>query len=205
MKKWRNRTGNKIVRPLYSLNLVRPLYSFFKKMHNFVKQLYKGWKLFLTCKLTIVHKMSLLTLLKMRFFNWKQRILVPVRSCTNHPKKLFRLSCLNRESYKVINNRTVRGFYTGVPCGLVLHINLTVSLPKFHCFYRALKPPFYEPIVRFWSLSSIIIETRSKNLTSSFVRVTWWLSIDYSEGQGWTTWRAILLVALKTIQNFYTF
>jgi hypothetical protein len=89
MKKWRNRTGNKIVRPLYSFNLVRPLYSFFKKMHNFVMQLYKGWKLFLTGKLAIVHKMSLLILLKMRFLYWKQRILVTIRPLYSSPKTTF--------------------------------------------------------------------------------------------------------------------
>jgi hypothetical protein len=131
-KNWRNMTGNKIVRPLFSLNLAPPLYLFFKKMYNFVMQLYKGWKLFMTCKLTILHKMSMPNLLKMRFFYWKQRILV-FPHCTHHPKQLFRLSGLNRESYKLTNNRTVRGFYTGVPCGLVWHINLTltVCLPQF--------------------------------------------------------------------------
>jgi hypothetical protein len=47
----------------------------------------------------------------------------------------FRLSGLNRGSYKVTNNRTVHAFYTGVPCGQVLHTTL------------APRPPFYEPIV----------------------------------------------------------
>jgi hypothetical protein len=82
-------------------------------------QLNKEWQLFMTGKLTIVYKMSLQILLKMRFYYWKQRILVPVPHCTHHPKQLFRLSGLNRESYKVTNNRLVHGFYTGVPCGLV--------------------------------------------------------------------------------------
>jgi hypothetical protein len=87
---WRNRTSIKIVWPLYSFSLVRPLYSFFKKMHNLVMQLYKGWwKLFLTDKLAIVHKMSLLILLKMRFFYWKQRISVPVRPLHSSPKTTF--------------------------------------------------------------------------------------------------------------------
>jgi hypothetical protein len=54
---------------------------------------------------------------------------------------------------QVTYNRTVRGFYTGFPCGLVLHTNLTITvcLLQFHCFYRAFDPPFYEPMVRFWS------------------------------------------------------
>jgi hypothetical protein len=123
-------------------------------MHNFVMQLYKRWELFWTDKLPIVHKMSLLTLLKMCFFYRKQCILVPVRPLYSSPKTNFRLSGLHKESYKVTNNRTIRGFYTGIPCGLVLHINLTltVCLPPFHCFNRAFRPPFYDPIVRrFWS------------------------------------------------------
>jgi hypothetical protein len=138
---------------LYSWNLVRPLYSFFKKMHNFVVQLYKGLKLLKTDKLAIVHNISLLILHKLRFFYWKQRILIPVRPLYSSPKTTFSTSGLNRDSYKVTNNRTVHGFYTGVPCSLVLHINLTltVCLPPFYCFYRVFRPPFYEPIVRFWS------------------------------------------------------
>jgi hypothetical protein len=120
-------------------------------MHNFVMQLYKGWKLFMIDKFAIVHKMSLLILLKVRFFYWKQRILVPVRPLYSSPKQLFRLSGLNRDSYKVINNRKVRGFYTGVPCSLVLHINLTLTicLPQFNCFYRAFRLPFRSPLYEF--------------------------------------------------------
>jgi hypothetical protein len=33
-------------------------------------------------------------------------------------------------SYKVTNNRSVHGFYTGFPCGVVLHINLLTSTER---------------------------------------------------------------------------
>jgi hypothetical protein len=58
-------------------------------MYNFVMQPYKGWKLFMTSKITIVHKMPLPILFKVRFFFWKQRILLPVPQLYSSPKTTF--------------------------------------------------------------------------------------------------------------------
>jgi hypothetical protein len=115
----------------------------FWKDAQFLMQLYKGWKLFLTGKLAIVYKMSLLSLLKMRFFYWKQRIWVPVRPLYSSPKTTFSTFRPKQRELQSSQYQNSTWFFTGVPCGQVLHISLTltVCLPQFAvCFYRAFKP-----------------------------------------------------------------
>jgi hypothetical protein len=136
------------------LNMVW-LVFFKKRMHNLVMQLYKGWKLIMTGKLAIVHMVSLLILLKMHFFYWittNFNTFSAIVLITQN--NFFRLSGLNRESYKVSNNRTVRG-YLGVPCSLIKLLTYYKMLQKIYIFFPSLR--FFRICFKVHCLRTIIL------------------------------------------------